>query len=49
MAAVLPPSQVDPARLAARTATPKVIDGRSTLDPIAWRKAGWTFRALGRP
>ncbi|MFF4305520.1 UDP-glucose dehydrogenase family protein [Streptomyces sp. NPDC001601] len=42
-------SHIDPARLAARTATPKVIDGRGTLDPATWREAGWTFRALGRP
>ncbi|MET7715320.1 UDP-glucose/GDP-mannose dehydrogenase family protein [Streptomyces sp. NPDC005407] len=42
-------SHVDPARLAARTATSKVIDGRGTLDSVTWREAGWTFRALGRP
>ncbi|MDQ0605759.1 UDPglucose 6-dehydrogenase [Streptomyces canus] len=41
--------RIDPHRLAARTATPKVIDGRGTLDPAAWHEAGWTFRALGRP
>lgn len=40
---------VDPYRLAARTTTPRVIDGRGTLDPVTWREAGWTFRALGRP
>ncbi|MGP4052889.1 UDP-glucose dehydrogenase family protein [Streptomyces sp. 2A115] len=42
-------SHVDPHRLAARTTTPKVIDGRGTLNPAIWREAGWTFRALGRP
>ncbi|QKZ17033.1 UDP-glucose dehydrogenase family protein [Streptomyces chartreusis] len=42
-------SHVDPARLAARTATPRVIDGRGTLNQITWREAGWTVRALGRP
>lgn len=26
-----------------------VIDGRNALDPQAWRDAGWTYRALGRP
>jgi UDPglucose 6-dehydrogenase len=26
-----------------------VIDGRNTLDPAVWRKAGWTYRAMGRP
>ncbi|MFJ3421817.1 UDP-glucose dehydrogenase family protein [Streptomyces sp. NPDC086082] len=42
-------TQVDPRHLAARTAAPKVIDGRGTLDADTWREAGWTFRALGRP
>ncbi|WEH12192.1 UDP-glucose/GDP-mannose dehydrogenase family protein [Streptomyces sp. VNUA24] len=42
-------SHVDPHRLAARVTTPKVIDGRGTLNPARWREAGWTFRALGRP
>ncbi|WP_328674880.1 UDP-glucose dehydrogenase family protein [Streptomyces sp. NBC_00343] len=42
-------TQVDPRHLAACTAAPKVIDGRGTLDADTWRKAGWTFRALGRP
>ena len=26
-----------------------IIDGRNALDPAAWREAGWTYRALGRP
>jgi UDPglucose 6-dehydrogenase len=26
-----------------------IVDGRSVLDPTAWRLAGWHFRALGRP
>ncbi|WP_048579528.1 UDP binding domain-containing protein, partial [Streptomyces viridochromogenes] len=42
-------SHIDPHRLAARTATPRVIDGRGTLNPVTWRDAGWTVRALGRP
>ncbi|WP_151482093.1 UDP-glucose dehydrogenase family protein [Streptomyces albicerus] len=42
-------SHIDPHRLAARIATPKVIDGRGTLNLATWREAGWTFRALGRP
>lgn len=41
-------SHVDPHRLAARTVSPRVVDGRGTLDPVTWREAGWTFRALGR-
>ncbi|MFI6528103.1 UDP-glucose dehydrogenase family protein [Streptomyces uncialis] len=42
-------SYVDPHKLAARAASPKVIDGRGVLNPTTWRAAGWTFRALGRP
>ncbi|MGW5614925.1 UDP-glucose dehydrogenase family protein [Streptomyces sp. NPDC003877] len=26
-----------------------VLDGRNALDPERWRKAGWTYRAMGRP
>ncbi|WP_436775756.1 UDP-glucose dehydrogenase family protein [Yinghuangia sp. YIM S09857] len=40
---------VDPERLRARVARPSVIDARGTLDPASWRRAGWTYRALGRP
>jgi len=25
-----------------------IIDGRNALDPMRWRRAGWTYRALGR-
>ncbi|MFF1460549.1 UDP-glucose dehydrogenase family protein [Streptomyces sp. NPDC058330] len=42
-------SHVDPHRLANRVTSPKVIDGRGTLNPDRWREAGWTVRALGRP
>ncbi|WP_033328375.1 UDP-glucose dehydrogenase family protein [Streptomyces yerevanensis] len=42
-------SHIDPHRLAARTTTPRVIDGRGTLNADTWREAGWAFRALGRP
>ncbi len=41
--------QVDPALLREAVATPAVLDGRNCLDPVAWRAAGWTYRALGRP
>ena len=27
----------------------RIVDGRNVLDPLAWRAAGWTYRALGRP
>jgi UDPglucose 6-dehydrogenase len=40
---------LDPAALAEAAAVPHVLDGRNALDPTLWRKAGWTFRALGRP
>ena len=30
-------------------AAPRILDGRNALDPDAWRAAGWTYRALGRP
>ncbi|MEU5734434.1 hypothetical protein ACFV27_45615 [Streptomyces antimycoticus] len=36
-------------RLAARTATPRVIDDRGTLNTDTWRETGRAFRALGRP
>jgi UDPglucose 6-dehydrogenase len=26
-----------------------LVDGRNVLDPVAWRSAGWHYRALGRP
>jgi UDPglucose 6-dehydrogenase len=27
----------------------RIVDGRNVLDPAAWRAAGWTYRAMGRP
>ena len=41
--------ELDPAAAAAQVRSPRIIDGRNALDPIAWRAAGWTYRALGRP
>ncbi len=41
--------ELDPATLADAAAVPHILDGRNALDPTLWRKAGWTFRALGRP
>ncbi|GAA2670424.1 UDP-glucose/GDP-mannose dehydrogenase family protein [Streptomyces aculeolatus] len=40
---------LDPGRLARVVSRPHLIDGRNTLDPVPWRAAGWTFRAMGRP
>ena len=27
----------------------RIVDGRNALAPEAWRAAGWSYRALGRP
>lgn len=39
----------DPVALGEVAATKLVVDGRNCLDASAWKSAGWTFRALGRP
>jgi UDPglucose 6-dehydrogenase len=41
--------ETDPIKLASVVAAPRIVDGRNALDPAAWRAAGWTYRALGRP
>ncbi|GAA0338581.1 UDP-glucose/GDP-mannose dehydrogenase family protein [Streptomyces blastmyceticus] len=41
--------ELDPAVLGAVAASRHVLDGRNALDAGAWRSAGWTFRAMGRP
>ncbi|MFE0193976.1 UDP-glucose dehydrogenase family protein [Streptomyces sp. NPDC058989] len=41
--------ELDPAALAEVVAEPRILDGRNALDAQLWRKAGWTYRALGRP
>jgi len=40
---------LDPEQLGAVVAERRVLDGRNVLDPVRWREAGWTYRALGRP
>jgi len=40
---------LDPATLTGVVETPAIVDGRNCLDPAAWRAAGWTYRAPGRP
>lgn len=40
---------LDPARTAELVSGKVLVDGRNVLDPIVWRSAGWTYRALGRP
>ncbi|WP_030623966.1 UDP-glucose dehydrogenase family protein [Streptomyces sclerotialus] len=41
--------ELDPATLGEVAAHRRILDGRNALDPELWRKAGWTYRALGRP
>ncbi|WP_329395033.1 UDP-glucose/GDP-mannose dehydrogenase family protein [Streptomyces lydicus] len=41
--------ELDPAALGEVVAKRRILDGRNALDPQLWRKAGWTYRALGRP
>jgi UDPglucose 6-dehydrogenase len=41
--------ELDPATLADVARGRSVLDGRNALDPAVWRKAGWTYRAMGRP
>jgi UDPglucose 6-dehydrogenase len=41
--------ELDPAALAEVARGHSVLDGRNALDPAVWRKAGWTYRAMGRP
>jgi UDPglucose 6-dehydrogenase len=41
--------ELDPSTLAEVSGQRYVLDGRNALDPVLWRKAGWTYRAMGRP
>ncbi len=41
--------QMDPTALSKVVGRRCVVDGRNALDPDRWRRAGWTYRALGRP
>ena len=40
---------LEPAALAAVVRGRRILDGRNCLVPEAWRSAGWSYRALGRP
>ncbi|WP_173922341.1 UDP-glucose/GDP-mannose dehydrogenase family protein [Agromyces sp. Marseille-P2726] len=40
---------LDPVVTGRLVAGARGIDGRNVLDPVAWRKAGWGYRGLGRP
>ena len=41
--------ELDPAALGEVAAARLILDGRNALDPERWRRAGWTYRAMGRP
>jgi UDPglucose 6-dehydrogenase len=41
--------EMDPAALGKVVRQRNLVDGRNALDPVAWRAAGWHYRALGRP
>ncbi|EST26371.1 UDP-glucose dehydrogenase family protein [Streptomyces roseochromogenus] len=41
--------ELDPAALGEVTSARLILDGRNALDPELWRRAGWTYRAMGRP
>jgi UDPglucose 6-dehydrogenase len=40
--------EIDPHWLGEFVAERAIFDGRHALDPVAWRGAGWDYRALGR-
>jgi UDPglucose 6-dehydrogenase len=39
--------QIDPRWLGDLVEVRAIVDGRHALDPVAWRAAGWAYRALG--
>jgi UDPglucose 6-dehydrogenase len=41
--------RLDPETFGKVVAHRRMVDGRNVLDPVAWRSAGWSYRALGRP
>ncbi|MFF3452447.1 UDP-glucose dehydrogenase family protein [Streptomyces sp. NPDC002667] len=41
--------ELDPAVLGEAATSRVLLDGRNALDPETWRRAGWTYRAMGRP
>jgi len=40
---------MDPTAVGTLVAQRNIVDGRNVLDPVRWRRAGWRYRALGRP
>lgn len=41
--------ELDPVATGKLVHSKAIVDGRNVLDPVAWRAAGWSYRALGRP
>ena len=41
--------ELDPVETGRLVGQQLVVDGRNVLDPRAWRRAGWTYRGMGRP
>jgi UDPglucose 6-dehydrogenase len=41
--------EMDPELLGNVVRARRIVDGRNALEPVQWRQAGWTYRALGRP
>jgi UDPglucose 6-dehydrogenase len=41
--------EIDPAAMGEVVAQRRIVDGRHALNPAEWRRAGWEYRALGRP
>ncbi|MFI9152691.1 UDP-glucose dehydrogenase family protein [Streptomyces sp. NPDC053367] len=41
--------ELDPEALGEAVKARVLLDGRNALDPEVWRRAGWTYRAMGRP
>jgi UDP-glucose 6-dehydrogenase len=39
---------LDPTDAATVVADRVIIDGRNALDPVTWRRAGWTYAGVGR-
>ncbi|WP_010203485.1 UDP-glucose dehydrogenase family protein [Salinibacterium sp. PAMC 21357] len=40
---------INPVVLKSVVSVRAILDGRNCLNPVQWREAGWTYRALGRP
>ena len=41
--------ELNPEELGLVVANRRIVDGRGVLDAARWRRAGWTYRALGQP